>query len=203
MYREVKMNFEKYAIDSVLNKLPFSISFEIKSEIKNMGDLEEIRIRKNSNLVLTSNGQNYVCKKEFSSKELSEIVKSLCDNSVYAYDGTIRKGYIPCKNGVRIGVCGKCVCENGKIINVTDVSALNIRIPRYIKGISKELCDRFKKDGVYKSILVFSSPGVRKTTLLRDMAISLSSGENPVRVAIVDKHRRCCIGRQTQVGMGI
>ena len=43
--------------------------------------------------------------------------------------------------GLRAGICGKAVMENGKISSICDISSINIRIPHRIIGAGKYIYD--------------------------------------------------------------
>ena len=107
--------------------------------------------------------------------------------SVYAYESEIRNGYITLAGGHRVGICGDAVCENGKISHMRSVQALNYRYAREIIGAADGVMDRITDGNTIKNTVIISPPMCGKTTMLRDIARSLSLMGK--RVSIVDE--RC------------
>ena len=144
----------------------------------------EVRIRREKPLSLTlargecgpyGYGENHVCPFVIQDDMMNRIIASLCHNSLYSHMESMTEGYIILKEGVRVGVVGKAVCENGKIKNLSSVNSLNIRIPHFIYNISIEIYKYLAKKSFGESILIFSPPNMGKTTILRDLVRQLSS----------------------------
>lgn len=127
------------------------------------------------------------------SDEISGVFQALCQNSFYAYSEDIKNGFITIKGGHRIGIAGHIIQEFHTIKSVSDISSLNIRISRQVKGCCSEILPyiiRNHKD-VYSTLIV-SPPGCGKTTLIRDLARVLGTGWfNPnfqgANIGIVDE----------------
>lgn len=170
----MKNNFEK-----LLDKLGREISGKISGKFT-YDEVREIRITVNHPLrIITSNG-GFSLGKRFDTEEIRDIFASLCEYSVHTYINEIREGFITVCGGFRVGICGTAVYENGKIINIKDVSALNIRIPHEIKGSADKLISSENSGG----ILIIGPPCSGKTTFLRDFARQKSSDSF---VTIVDE----------------
>ena len=75
--------------------------------------------------------------------------------------------------------------EGGRIKGVTDVTSLVLRLPRDVPGAGEEAYRLFTEEGG-GGMLIFSPPGVGKTTLLRDLCRRLATGEGARRVAVID-----------------
>ncbi len=122
-----------------------------------------------------------------SREELQEVFFQTCSQSVFSHEQEIRKGYVLMENFCRAGLCGTAVLENGEVKSVRDVSTLVFRIPRENRGCA----DRLFLEGVdlRQGLLVAGEPSSGKTTLLRDIAFSLSTGKfRPIRrVAVLDE----------------
>lgn len=155
----------------------------------------EIRIRRGKPLSLTlargecgsyGYGENHVCPLVVHDDLMNRIIAALCHNSLYSHMDSMTEGYIALKEGVRVGVVGKAVCEDGKIKNLSSVNSLNIRIPHFIYNISIEIYTYLAKKSFSESVLIFSPPNMGKTTILRDLIRQLSSGAPPRRVAVID-----------------
>lgn len=143
-------------------------------------DITEIRIRVSQPASLTVLGNNIPLEFRITSFEMNEFVSKLCNGSVYAHGSGINDGYIEFSDGIRIGVCGKCI--DGK---VSSIYSLNIRIPHFVRWVSDPIIKRYCLEKRISSMLIYSLPGVGKTTLLRDMASKLSC-EHHRRVALID-----------------
>ena len=161
----------------------------------NQSILTEIRIRREKPLSLTlargvcgayGYGENHVCPFIVNNEMMDQIITAVCHNSLYTHMNSMTEGYIAMKEGFRIGVAGKAVCEKGIISNLSSINSLNIRIPRFIYNISLEIYSLLAKTFFEKSILLFSPPNMGKTTILKDLIRQLSSGAPPRRVAVID-----------------
>ena len=122
-----------------------------------------------------------------SSGEMQEIFLRICAHSVFSHEREIQKGYVLMDSLFRVGICGTAVLENGKVKSFRDISSMVFRISREIQGCG----DRLFLDGVNFSggVLIVGDPSSGKTTLLRDIARSLSIGKfTPARrVAVLDE----------------
>ena len=191
------MNSSKNALEKVLSVLPDKISGAVRNSdlYQRKKRINEIRIRTGRRVTLTVDGRNHQLECRISENDMRDSLMALCKNSVYSFCDTIREGYIPFSGSVRVGVCGSAVCENGKIINVSDISSLNIRIPSFIPGFGRELYERLLSGGLKEDAVVFSPPGGGKTTLLRNMALYLSGGHPSKRVSVIDSRNEICDDR--------
>lgn len=179
----------------VLQKLPNRLSQAIlkKSGLCN-GTINEIRLRRNRSLAITVNNRNISCDVKCTEEEIGYTVKMLCNNSIYSHSSTIREGYISAGDGIRAGICGLAVMENGNISVIRDISSISIRIPQRIPTAADTIYDLIKGRQFQCNVLIFSKPGMGKTTALRELSVKLSSGNSPVRVAVVDTRCEICSG---------
>lgn len=179
--------------EKVLKKLPGRLAEAIlkKSGLYRDG-INEIRLRVNKPLVLTVNGSNVSCDIKCTADDIDYVVKMLCNNSLYSHSNTIREGYICAEDGIRAGICGQAVVENGRISVVRDITSVSIRIPRRVEGAADSVYELIKKSDFSANVLIYSKPGVGKTTVLRELAVRLSSGNKPLRVAVVDTRCEIC-----------
>ena len=148
--------------------------------------IEEIRLHRGRILTVTSKQKNFDCGITVSEREIQEIFNRMCGGSLYAYEQTIRAGYIPLEGGIRVGVCGSAACEDGKIIGVHNITGLMIRIPHAIALETSSLLNLFFADRAQHGLLIYSPPGVGKTTLLRALAKEVSSPRYGRHTVIVD-----------------
>ncbi len=152
---------------SVLDYLPNRLIKEIS---KYYCSLNEIRIRKDCPVIIKANGKSLVLDKiVLGQKDIEDIVFKVCKGSIHAYEDQIANGYVSDDNGVRIGLAGELVINNGVVQAVRKITSLCLRIPNAINGIS----DEFFKIYNGGSVLVISPPGVGKTSFIRDFTNNL------------------------------
>ena len=125
---------------------------------------------------------------------MPQDIEQLCDvvtaYSRYAATDTMAQGYLIAPGGFRVGLCGTAVMEEGKCKNLRQLSSAAIRIAKEQTGISDEVFPQIMDKGVFASTLIVASPGLGKTTLLRDMVRNLSNGTAEIsahRIALVDE----------------
>ncbi|MBQ8849428.1 MAG: hypothetical protein IJ011_03730 [Clostridia bacterium] len=168
---------------SLAEILPYKLYGAILKELPFVGRVEEVRCRLGRRAYLTGEkgnvGLSYVC----TSEDMKMMSERLLGGSLYAHRETLIEGYVTVEGGIRVGVCGRAAIEGGKMIGIYDISGLNFRLPSLILGIGEPLCALLRSGG---SALVYSPPGVGKTTLLRSVAARMSTGERARRVCVVD-----------------
>ena len=167
-----------------LNFLPDNLRRAINC--LNLNFLTEIRIRKGQPVIIEYRGE-YVYINNFGASasaegaifvyDVDKLFSSALSDGVYAYAEQLKSAYVTLDGGVRVGVAGEYVTENGRISAVRCVTSLNIRIPHDIVGCADEVY-RLTQRGGPTSLLIFSPPGFGKTTMLRDMARKLSRSYN-------------------------
>ena len=150
------------------------------------GRIEEIRLRAGRYSSIICGGENIMLDLLLDSVALSDILKYMCGGSLYAYSDTINQGYIALGGGIRVGVGGRATSDSGKITGVYDISLLCIRIPHKTSRVGYEMCNLIRSMKGAEGVLIYSPPGVGKTTLLRSIASQLSSGKNACRVVVID-----------------
>lgn len=166
----------------VLNKLNEALGKEFISKIKAIGlpyeKINEIRITSGKPVYICAGKDRYYLDFAVSSEKIDDIFASFCEYSVHAYKKEIINGFITAEGGIRIGICGTAVNKNGKTDYIKNITSLNIRIPHEIKGSADMISCCFGKGG----ILVAGPPSSGKTTLLRDIARTVSEKYNTVIV---------------------
>lgn len=155
---------------------------------------EEIRIRSGRGIFIktdldelalsddgrpTQNGSGFIP----TEKDIHTFFEVMSGYSFYAFNEEIKNGFITIQGGHRIGIAGHAVCENGNITALSDISSINIRICRQMRGISKRVMPYIYKNGTFLNTVIISPPGFGKTTLLRDIIRYVSISGLNVSVA--------------------
>ena len=181
------------------------LSEDIGAVLKNIpdskkGTVQEIRIRVNKPLALSDGATTVFTdadgkimytmgEKAFrvSQRGIYDTFRRICDYSVYSRQDEIKNGYITVKGGHRVGLCGTAVLTEGKISALNDISSMNVRIARQVFGVSEEIINHLYP--FERGILIAGMPSSGKTTLLRDLARSLSLGIgcHVTRTAVIDE----------------
>ena len=158
----------------------------VKTVALRSGRINEIRIRTGRPLFVTMGNESVSCGVICRPDETAYVLDKLCGGSMYSHGDTIREGFVSAPGGIRAGICGRAVTRDGKIDAVTDVTSIMIRIPQRAPGAADGLFELMSSRGFCDNALVYSLPGVGKTTLLRELICLLASGESARRVAVVD-----------------
>ncbi len=171
----------------ILGKLAPTLAETIRRELPlHKGEVEEIRLRTGRPLTMTISGKNTAASCICGEEDMQETIRRLCDRSLYSHAETIRDGYICVGNGIRAGVCGRAVLENGRIALLKEIRSVCIRLPRRVPHAADDLYRALAEGGFRDSVLVYSPPGGGKTTVLRELAAKLADPPEPKRVALVD-----------------
>lgn len=93
--------------------------------------------------------------------------------SVYSVEEQIKRGFLTAEHGERIGLAGEYVFEKGQPLALRNFTSLCIRVPHEIRGCGNEIYQRCMRDRI-RNVLIASSPGLGKTTILRDIGRILS-----------------------------
>lgn len=178
----------RHSYDRILSILPPIIRIGVEKELLSHENqrLQEIHLHADAPIMLTLDGENLLCEFACTREDISTAVNYLCGGSLYAHAETIKNGYIRCKNGVRAGICGKAVTENGAVVGVSEITSINIRIPHRVRGADKEIYAILEQENFGCGILIYSAPGIGKTTVLRELCYTLSRRTPPLRFAVID-----------------
>ena len=201
------MDLDK-SIEKVLYALPFKIRQAIyKLSPTVQSNVAEIRLRKNMPVALTVLGETVFLKQngqtcfspcpDLLTADADDIYNCfclLCDNSVFAHENELKDGFIIMKNGCRAGVCGSILKGS-----MNDVTSLNLRISREVKGCANKLLKHFTNGG----LLIAGPPASGKTTLLRDVVRQLSNGSTGKinRICVIDSRGEIAGGGELDLGV--
>ncbi len=118
----------------------------------------------------------------------SDIEKTFlkaCDYSVHSHMEELREGFVTAKGGIRVGVAGTAVTENGRVSVIRDITSLCIRVAGRHDGCAAPLRGLFLQR--IPSMLIAGMPSSGKTSMLRDVARMLSLPPFRYRVSVVDE----------------
>ncbi len=149
-------------------------------------NLREIRLRDNAPVKVNVGGNWLWCtamgvEKSISNAKLLDvpcckIVEDACNNSVYAYEGMLAKGFFTLHDGSRFGVAGE-YSQKGAFKTFTSIC---IRAPHVVNCATAQMLQSVKEG----NCLILGRPASGKTTLLRDVAYRLSVEHN---VVVIDE----------------
>ena len=172
-----------------LKTLPERLKREIRrvcESRRGLDDLREIRVRAEGVCSVIVGRERVRLRNFLTSEECEATVRRLCDGALYAHRDSIGDGYISIGSGIRVGVAGVAKYDARGMVGVCNMRSLVFRIPTLECAFRDELFSVYR-EGVRSGMLIYSSPGVGKTTALRSLAVSLGSGRDSKRVCVIDE----------------
>lgn len=158
---------------------------------------QEIRCRINSPVLVIGGTAEWMLQEQNQAKilgkeELAYIIQRINQSSVYAWEEEYRRGYLTLPGGHRVGLVGKALLSQGEIRTMKDISSLNFRIAKEIKGAADGVMPLIISEQRVFNTLLVAPPGCGKTTMLRDMVRQISNGVpalgfEGVNVGVVDE----------------
>ncbi|HHU81665.1 MAG TPA: stage III sporulation protein AA [Firmicutes bacterium] len=141
-------------------------------------------------------------------EDILRCLQLMGENSLYTLEEELKEGFITLPGGHRVGLAGECLAENGRLVRVKRVTALNLRIAREAIGSSRPVLPFLVAGERPLRVMIISPPQAGKTTLLRDIVRSFSNGEGvpaPVKVGLVDERGEIagCFRGVPQLDVGI
>lgn len=189
--------------EEVLRLFPEKIRDRWREVARQAEKLQEIRLRAGTPLTILVDGKErfvdpggrIVDRQEAAARqesvELEEILKHLCQYSIYAFADEIRQGFLTVQGGHRVGLAGQALLDGeNRIVNLKYIRYLNIRIAHQVKGAADPLIPLLYERGRVVSTLLISPPGGGKTTMLRDIIRQISNGTaygRGINVSVVDE----------------
>ncbi len=156
--------------------------------------VQEIRLRVGMPPVFSSSYGNTSFGEAMTAQQVWECFFRLCGQAVHTHQEELRQGFITTCDGVRVGVAGTAVLNGNTVSTYRDITSLCIRVPRVVTGCADELLPYIESDRGLRGMLLCGAPACGKTTMLRDLAQSLSAHR---RVAVVDERRELSCGSLT------
>lgn len=172
------LSFFPTELRQVLKKIPLDLQIK----------LIEIRMRTNQPLELNFGGTDSFLTAKGSltqdSKEaliintdaLRKTLNAFTTGSFYALEEELNQGYLALPGGHRVGITGQVIYNGEAIRVIRNISSINFRIARSIKGIARPLLPFLWKGGRFLKTLIIGAPATGKTTLLREVIREISTG---------------------------
>lgn len=160
----------------------------------NLNFITEIRIRQGQPVIIGYQDKYYYLDRfglslkrdsAIIAGDVATIINIATNGSIYSYAEQMRCGFITCEHGVRIGLAGEYVTQNGAIKSIANITSINIRLPHEVEGCSDFICNNLFAERMCSTI-IFSKPGLGKTTKLRDIA-RYASDKLKLNVLIFDE----------------
>ena len=124
----------------ILSRLPLSVRQELEVLPDYVvSETEEIRLRCGQHIRLQSKNMDRIVSHIVTAEELVKTLNSLIKYSYYAYEEDLAKGFVTIEGGHRVGICGKAVVKNGQTVLIKEISSMNIRFAKEIKGCSDKI----------------------------------------------------------------
>jgi stage III sporulation protein AA len=165
--------------------------------------VEEIRVRQGRPLELVTHQDVWYLHREtnrlqhtirdawvMGQEECTKLLNRLSQHSLYTLEDELQKGYMTLAGGHRVGLAGKVILKHGMVSHLRDITHMNIRIAREVKEISRPFLPYLSQQGHKSNLLIIAPPQCGKTTLLRDFARLLATGDqehSAFKVGIVDE----------------
>lgn len=145
---------------------------------------EELRLRCGRELTALIGGREYPLEGEtIREQDLLCVLEKATAASLHTAAPAMNEGYIQ-YGGVRIGLCGTPVLQDGRVCGFRRYSSLAIRIPRECRGVCDEIWRQIQERND-RSLLILSPPGGGKTTALRELIRLYSTAGR--RIGLVDE----------------
>ncbi len=192
----------------------------LKLNPNHFNNLEEIRLRCGQPLLLKMGDKEWAVNQSgdlgknlslgylVGEEDILRTLLSISDNSLYAFEEEIRRGFITIPGGHRVGLAGQVVMERGDVKTIKDFSSLSFRIAREIRDCSEPLLrDIYRQQSGPGNTLLISAPRCGKTTILRDLARKISEGNRwgpPCSVSVIDERSELagCYRGRVQMDLG-
>lgn len=175
----------------ILHCLPVAVERELlrfSSSRKNgISEISELRLMLGRSSSVTVGRERLFIGVSVTKQDMENTVHKLCQGAVYAYRDTITEGYISLDDGIRVGICGQARYESDRLVGVSEISSLIFRVPTAVSSLANELFSAWKDTS--RGMLIYSAPGIGKTTALRTLVSMISEECVNERVAVVDE--RC------------
>ncbi|MEA4965745.1 MAG: ATPase, T2SS/T4P/T4SS family [Oscillospiraceae bacterium] len=159
----------------------------------NTEKLEELHLRLNRRTEAVAERKAVLLNYCATAADFRILLDAATGYSLYSVQDYLREGFCTTRDGCRIGLTGTVVRDAGGAAAIHDLSSLNIRIARPVRGAAEDALAflRAHRD----STLIVGGPGCGKTTLLRDLIRLVSDGLGE-RISVADERFELCAAFQ-------
>lgn len=181
--------------------------------------LEEIRLRSGKPLSLRVGEEDFTLDwrghpgldlgrgYQVTAEDIQRTVASISDNSLYAFEEDIGRGFITIPGGHRVGLAGQTVLTGNQTRTMKHFSGVAFRVARQVRGCADGIV-RFMaaREWPPANTLLISPPRSGKTTILRELARIVSEGWDRRRgcnVVIVDERSELAGSYKGQAQMDV
>ena len=149
-----------------------------------LSEISEIRLRRGLRASLSLDRVNMRLPYACTEADMRLVMDKLCRGSAYAYERQLNDGYIAAEGGMRVAVNTAVRYSDGRLRREYTPTSVVFRIPVHTEGQTRALAEIMKASA--GGMLIFSPPAVGKTTVLRDLVITLSGAEHSMRISVID-----------------
>ncbi len=172
-----------------MKKLDGYLPIDILNEISKYGRVNEIRLKRNSQVVVKKDDRYFTIERITDDGCFDSIVNKLLEHSYHSKLEQLIEGYISLGEGYRVGIAGHAVVKDGSVTNLSEIVSVNIRIPHLIRGVCMPVVKYLESKSFTEGVLIYSPPGVGKTTLLRDLILCLCTAPYFKRLSVIDSRK--------------
>lgn len=169
------------AISPIVDLIPALA--QVPDEIKEKA--EDISIKSCKHITVCGIGINYELSVITYFDLISECANALCQKSISTSANDATNGFITLNGGHKIVLSGTAVYDNDVLQTVKDITSINIRIARVCLDEANSLTKLIlNKENVCRGLLILGRHSSGKTTILRDICISVSYW---LKVSVIDE----------------
>jgi stage III sporulation protein AA len=134
-------------------------------------------------------------------RDIEALLDAATGASAHTSRDSIRQGFVTAPGGIRIGLCGTAIAEDGRVTGFRSFSSAAVRIPREVVGSSDGIFQKLTEGGFFSTVII-SPPGFGKTTVLRDLVRALSDRAG-CRIALADERGEVAAAVNGRPGMNV
>jgi len=158
---------------------------------------EEIRLRCGKPLTVSICGEEYaVDTPTVTPDDIAHVLEKATGASIHSALSTMKHGFVAYR-GLRIGICGNVIFNNGNFACFSDYRSIAIRIPLPFTGDLSQTAERICGEE-FENTLIVSPPGIGKTTALRELVRLIS--DMGYTISVVDERNEIFPGNSYDSG---
>lgn len=171
----------------------------VRGALKNLNDdlIYEIRLRSDCPVKINYRGEyiwlgikGIVKQREsaikVTAREVADCVFAASGYSVYSVSEQMKECFLTTAGGIRLGLAGTLVRDNGKIKALRDVTSVCVRVPHPITNCA-DLVFRLCEEDELRNCILLSVPGYGKTTILRELCRLLDERYPEKNILVADE----------------